>query len=59
MPTNGGHYAHKWRPGDLLLWDNRCTQHARNDFSDAERRLLRRVVVESNDVPFNRYFQAV
>ena len=48
------HYAHKWRRGDLLLWDNRCTQHARNDFSDAERRLLRRVAVESTDVPFNR-----
>jgi len=51
------HYAHKWQPGDLLLWDNRCTQHARNDFSDTERRLLRRVVVESTDVPFNRHLR--
>src|SRR5581483_6528961 len=39
-------YAHKWRVGDLLLWDNRCTLHARTDFSDAERRLLRRCVVQ-------------
>jgi taurine dioxygenase len=46
-------YTHKWRPGDLLLWDNRCTQHARNDFSAAERRLLRRVVVKG-DKPFRR-----
>jgi taurine dioxygenase len=46
-------YAHKWQPGDLLLWDNRCTQHARNDFSDRERRLLRRCVVESDRTPFN------
>lgn len=38
-------YAHKWRVGDLLLWDNRCTLHARTDFSDKERRMLRRVVV--------------
>jgi taurine dioxygenase len=38
-------YAHKWRPGDLVLWDNRCTLHARTDFSNKERRTLRRVVV--------------
>ncbi len=38
-------YAHRWRVGDLALWDNRCTLHARTDFSDKERRLLRRVVV--------------
>jgi taurine dioxygenase len=40
-------YAHKWRPGDLILWDNRCTLHARTDFSNQERRLLRRVVVQA------------
>jgi taurine dioxygenase len=38
-------YAHKWQVGDLVLWDNRCTLHARTDFSDKERRMLRRVVV--------------
>jgi taurine dioxygenase len=38
-------YAHKWRVGDLVLWDNRCTLHARTDFSDKERRMLRRNVV--------------
>jgi taurine dioxygenase len=20
-------YRHQWRPGDLIMWDNRCTQH--------------------------------
>jgi taurine dioxygenase len=40
-------YEHKWRVGDLILWDNRCTLHARTDFSDKERRLLRRVVVQA------------
>ena len=44
-------YGHKWSPGDLLLWDNRCTLHARTDFSDRERRMLRRVVV-AGDVPY-------
>ncbi len=38
-------YAHHWRVGDLVLWDNRCTLHARTDFSDKERRMLRRYVV--------------
>ncbi len=39
-------YAHKWRPGDLLLWDNRCTAHARTDFDPAERRHLRRFTIQ-------------
>jgi taurine dioxygenase len=38
-------YAHHWRVGDMILWDNRCTLHARTDFSDKERRLMRRHVV--------------
>ena len=38
-------YAHKWRPGDLVIWDNRCSVHARNDFPGDERRLLRRLVL--------------
>jgi len=38
-------YTHKWRVGDLVLWDNRCTLHARTDFSNKERRMLRRHVV--------------
>ena len=20
-------YRHRWRPGDVIMWDNRCTQH--------------------------------
>lgn len=38
-------YEHVWRPRDILMWDNRCTLHARTDFSPAERRLLRRVTI--------------
>lgn len=38
-------YEHVWRPNDVLLWDNRCTLHARTDFSDKERRLMRRVAI--------------
>jgi taurine dioxygenase len=31
-------YEHVWRPRDLVMWDNRCTLHARTDFSADERR---------------------
>jgi taurine dioxygenase len=43
-------YEHLWRPGDVILWDNRCTLHARTDFDASERRKLRRVAV-LGDVP--------
>jgi taurine dioxygenase len=45
-------YAHKWRVGDLVLWDNRCTLHARTDFSDKQRRLLRRHVVQGEEAAY-------
>ena len=27
-------YAHKWRLGDLVIWDNRCTMHRATPFDD-------------------------
>jgi taurine dioxygenase len=39
-------YEHIWQPNDFLMWDNRCTIHARTDFPKEERRLLRRCTVE-------------
>lgn len=44
-------YAHKWTPGDLLIWDNRSCTHARTDFSAAEHRLMRRVAIVSPNSP--------
>ena len=38
-------WGQTWKPGDVLLWDNRCSVHARTDFSAAERRLMRRVTI--------------
>jgi taurine dioxygenase len=38
-------YAHQWKVGDLILWDNRCSLHARSDFDASERRKLRRITV--------------
>jgi len=39
-------YEHVWQLGDFLMWDNRCTIHARTDFPKDEPRLLRRCTVE-------------
>jgi taurine dioxygenase len=43
-------YEHVWRLGDFLMWDNRCTIHARTDFPKEERRLLRRCAVEGSEL---------
>jgi taurine dioxygenase len=44
-------YRHRWQPGDVLMWDNRCTMHyAVHDYGDATRE-MNRVTVEG-DVPF-------
>ena len=38
-------YEHTWTVGDMLIWDNRCLNHARNDFPADEVRLMRRLTV--------------
>ena len=44
-------YEHVWRPGDLVIWDNRCITHARTDFPANERRLLRRTTLVGTQAP--------
>jgi taurine dioxygenase len=38
-------YDHKWQRGDLLMWDNWCTMHARTDFPRDQTRMLRRFTI--------------
>jgi taurine dioxygenase len=45
-------YEHVWRLGDLLLWDNRCSSHARRDFPSTERRLMLRTTVKGSVRPY-------
>ena len=42
-------YEHRWRVGDLVMWDNRATLHRGRRFDIAERRELRRTTVD--DLP--------
>ncbi len=44
-------YTHEWRVGDLLVWDNRCSMHARNDFPSDQRRLMLRTTVKGTSKP--------
>jgi alpha-ketoglutarate-dependent 2,4-dichlorophenoxyacetate dioxygenase len=40
-------YQHRWRVGDLVIWDNRCTLHRARPFDGARyRRDMRRTTVE-------------
>ncbi len=44
-------YTHRWRNGDLLIWDNRCVLHKVEpyDFLN-ERRVMRRCVILGEDM---------
>ena len=39
-------YRHRWQPGDLVMWDNRCVLHRGRRFDLGARRELRRVTTE-------------
>jgi alpha-ketoglutarate-dependent 2,4-dichlorophenoxyacetate dioxygenase len=44
-------YAHKWRLGDVVIWDNRCTMHRAMPFDDrVERRDVRRTTCRERAV---------
>ena len=45
-------YEHVWQPGDLIVWDNRASMHARTDFSPGERRLLLRTTIAGGVRPY-------
>ncbi|MDP6786008.1 MAG: TauD/TfdA family dioxygenase [Rhodospirillales bacterium] len=45
-------YTHRWRPGDALLWDNRCTYHAATPFDQNRyRRHMHRTTIMDDRVP--------
>lgn len=38
-------YEHTWSVGDLIIWDNRCSVHARTYFEPEKLRMMRRVTI--------------
>jgi taurine dioxygenase len=46
-------FEHRWRTGDLIVWDNIALQHMRGSLENCGRRVLQRVIVGTEGVaPF-------
>jgi alpha-ketoglutarate-dependent 2,4-dichlorophenoxyacetate dioxygenase len=43
-------YAHKWRPFDLVMWDNRCTMHRVRRYDNSQPRDMRRTTVAGTEM---------
>jgi taurine dioxygenase len=43
--------THRWRVGDLVLWDNRCTMHRRDSFDPSARRVMHRTQIKGTAPP--------
>jgi taurine dioxygenase len=40
-------YRHRWRQGDIVIWDNRCTMHKANaDYPEGAKRFMLRIIIE-------------
>lgn len=44
-------WHHQWQAGDVVVWDNRCAMHRRDDFPQNERRVMHRTQIKG-DKPY-------
>ncbi len=47
--ADGRTYTHKWRPGDVVMWDNRATMHRGRPWPYDTVRLLIRTTIKATD----------
>ncbi len=47
LDTPGLTYRHRWRAGDVVMWDNRCAMHRRDAFDPSERRIMHRTQIRA------------
>jgi alpha-ketoglutarate-dependent 2,4-dichlorophenoxyacetate dioxygenase len=47
--TPGSSYLHKWRRGDVVMWDNRATMHRGRPWPAVEPRLLVRTTISATE----------
>ncbi len=45
---SSGIYAHRWRAGDLVMWDNRCTMHRATEYDLRYARAMHRTTVQGD-----------
>jgi taurine dioxygenase len=45
-------FTHRWKVGDLVMWDNRCAMHRRDAFDPDSRRIMHRTQVKG-EVPIS------
>ena len=38
-------WCHQWAVGDMIVWDNRCTMHRRDEFDPGARRVMHRTQI--------------
>ena len=43
-------WTHDWAAGDLVLWDNRCTMHARSEVDHTQPRVLHRALIKGEPI---------
>lgn len=43
-------WTHVWKVGDVLIWDNRCCLHRRDEVDATQRRVMLRTVIEGEPV---------
>jgi alpha-ketoglutarate-dependent 2,4-dichlorophenoxyacetate dioxygenase len=55
-------YRHKWRVGDLVMWDNQCTMHRGRPYDDLQHpRDLRRTTLTAGApaIPLSRQLEGI
>ena len=45
----GNSYAHKWKNGDVVMWDNRATMHRGRPWPVGEARLMVRTTISATE----------
>ncbi|MGA9267634.1 MAG: TauD/TfdA family dioxygenase, partial [Rhodomicrobium sp.] len=43
-------YLHRWRPGDVVMWDNRASMHRGRPWPETQARLMVRTTITARDM---------
>ena len=43
-------WGHRWRVGELVLWDNRCCMHYRSEVDATQRRVMHRTTIRGEPI---------